>query len=141
MKTVLGKCLCEKVELEFQVNHDRYHVCHCSMCRRWGGSLAFGVEASSIPKITGESDLTLYSSSDWAERAFCRHCGTHIYYRLKGQDYFNVPLGILIEADDFRADTEIFYDRKPHNYSITGETKKMTEAQVLEAFGFAPEGV
>jgi Glutathione-dependent formaldehyde-activating enzyme len=76
-----GKCLCGAITLH---TPDKTHIdaCHCGMCRRWGGGPALGLACGADVTIEGSDKLKVYQSSEWAERAFCGECGTHMFYRL-----------------------------------------------------------
>jgi len=76
-----GKCLCGAITVRTPDN-TTVDACHCGMCRRWGGSPAMGIDCGSDVEIEGLDHLKTYRSSEWAERAFCSTCGTHIYYKL-----------------------------------------------------------
>lgn len=39
-----GSCLCGSVTLKVQIESETFDVCHCSMCRKWGGGPAFTVD-------------------------------------------------------------------------------------------------
>jgi hypothetical protein len=134
MKTTKGHCLCKSVSFQFQTKELEFDACHCSMCRRWGGGPGMGVTASHLIEMSGEEYIQLYSSSDWAERAFCRKCGTHLFYRLKDKSFTNFQLGTLENNDEYKFKLQIFVDSKPSNYSFADNTKKMTEAEVLAVF-------
>ena len=79
----------------------------------------------------------MYNSSDWAERGFCKNCGSHLFYRLKDANEHQVPAGLFDNQKSFHFDLQVFTDRKPGFYSFANETKEMTEAEVIEKF--APE--
>lgn len=130
-----GHCLCGKVEFSIELNSKTFDSCHCSMCRRWNGGPGLGVHAMNGVSFKSEEFVKVYDSSDWAERGFCGHCGTHLFYRLKNGKLWSVPLGVLNDPSDFKFTTQIYVDNKPEFYSFAEETKMMTEADVLKAFG------
>ncbi len=134
MKTK-GQCLCGKVEFEISNESKTFDSCHCSMCRRWSGGPAFAVEAKNGIEFKGQEYVKIYNSSGWAERGFCSNCGSHLFYRLKNGSYSNVPLGLIENQSEFKFTTQIYIDYKPTCYSFSNETKMMTEADVLKAFG------
>lgn len=133
-KSTKGQCLCGSVHLSFEREKDSFDACHCGMCRKWGGSPIMTVHAKSNIKFTGEDLISVYNSSEWAERGFCKGCGTHLFYRLKqsGDHYF--PLGLLENADNFKFTQQIFIDKKPKSYSFAEKTEQMTEAEVFAKF-------
>lgn len=134
LKKVSGRCLCGSVSYEFEITEQVFDVCHCSICRKWSGGPGFGVTAATVPRFIGENHIQTYSSPDWAERAFCNKCGTHLFYRLKDKSFTNFQLGALDNCGDYRFSLQIFIDSKPANYSFADNTKIMTEAEVLAAF-------
>jgi hypothetical protein len=134
MYTAKGHCLCKSVSFQFQTKELEFDACHCSMCRRWSGGPGLGVTASNVPQFIGEENIQIYSSSDWAERAFCRKCGTQLFFRLKDKSFTNFQLGTLENNSEYKFNLQIFVDSKPANYSFAQNTKMMTEAEVLDAF-------
>ncbi|MBH47869.1 MAG: aldehyde-activating protein [Halobacteriovorax sp.] len=134
-----GSCMCKAVTFSFDLKNQHFDVCHCSMCRNWGGGPALTVESAGNIEFSGEENITVYSSSEWAERGFCNKCGSNLFYRLKDKshNFCNFNLGTLNNHEEFRFTTQIFIDAKPSNYSFSNETKNMTEKDVLEAFGIS----
>ena len=129
-----GKCLCGSVELEVEMENSEVAACHCSMCRKWSGGPMMAMETSDTLIISGESSVSRYDSSEWADRGFCVKCGTHLFYHLKPNNQYHIPVGLLnIEAEiDFSH--QIFIDEKPSYYSFSNETKNMTGAEVFAHF-------
>ena len=134
---VKGSCLCKSVKFSFDLKAKHFDACHCSMCRSWGGGPAMTVESNGNIEFEGEENITIYNSSEWAERGFCNVCGSNLFYRLKDKNlnFCNFSLGTIDNQEDFEFTTQIYVDMKPENYSFSNETKKMTEKEVLEAFG------
>ena len=94
-----AKCLCGDVSLE--VEHDKHvHACHCGMCRTWGSGATFSLIAAKPPKIDGEANISRYHSSEWAERAFCKNCGTHLFYHFLPNDSYFVFAGLFADNAD-----------------------------------------
>ena len=102
------------------------------MCRRWSGvaSLVVGLEAP--PEITlGKELLSVYKSSDWGERCFCKNCGANLFHNAPQFDYYGVSAGALDNEYESKLtmDREIFIDKKPAFYSFEGDRPKLTEAE------------
>ena len=133
-KILSGDCMCGAVSVSFPVERDVFAACHCGMCRKWGGGPALTVEGNKNVTMKGEEFITVYSSSESAERGFCKCCGTHLFYRLKNESFYSYPLGLLNEADRLKFSMQIFIDRKPENYSFQNQTELMTEAQVFAKY-------
>jgi len=129
-----GTCLCESVTIESNDTNE-FEACHCGICRRWGGGPFLAVHCGSNIHITGKESVKVFDSSEWAERAFCNNCGTHLYYHLKPSDEYIVPLGFFGVDKGFTFKEQIFIDKKPDFYEFSNKTENLTEQQVLEKFG------
>lgn len=132
-----GNCLCSAVSFEAQTVSHEVGVCHCNMCRIWSGGPYIGVDCGSTVNFTGE--ITTFDSSDWAERAFCAKCGTHLYYKFKSTGQTIMPAGLFEDEENLVMDHQIFIDEKPEYYKFANETKEMTGAEVMEMFANAGE--
>jgi hypothetical protein len=84
-------------------------------------------------QFEGSEHITVYSSSEWAQRAFCSRCGTHLYYRLLASGEYFVPAGVF-ESTDFEILSQIYVDNKPSYYEFSNKTPMLTEQQVIERF-------
>jgi hypothetical protein len=130
-----GSCLCGAVRITVQAAGNSVGVCHCSICRKWGGGPLFAKECGSDAHFDGEENISVYNSSEWAERGFCSRCGTHLFYRLKDEQFFAIPVGLFDNSDDWVFDHQVFIDDKPAFYAFANETKNMTGAEVFAQFG------
>lgn len=140
--SVQGKCLCGKVQVRAQIAEKHVDICHCGMCRAWAGGPSLGVQVTSAEQVEmdGEEHVSVYTSSEWAERGFCKHCGTHLFYRLKDGSFYNIPMGLLQDMNGFKLNMQIFIDRKPDFYSFAEPTQNMTEAEVFAQFASPDQG-
>jgi hypothetical protein len=82
----------------------------------------------------GSENISVFSSSEWAERGFCSKCGTHLFYRLKEGNYYALPVGLLDDEESFVLEQQIFIDEKPSFYSFANKTKNMTGEEVFAEF-------
>lgn len=134
-----GRCLCGAVSFTVTDPATTFGGCHCSMCRQWtsGALLALTVPAETI-RIEGAENITSYKSSDWAERCFCGTCGSTLWYRVTAegphQGTYHVGFGLFDDLSDLTLDSEIFIDEKPEGYSLAGDLKQMTGAEVMAMF-------
>jgi hypothetical protein len=128
-----GTCLCKSVTIE-AADHVDMNACHCGMCRRWGGGPFFSVHCGSEIRTGGAENVTVFKSSDWAERAFCARCGTHLYYRLVPTGEYIVSAGLFQDGPEFTFAQQIFVDKKPRNYDFANQTVQLTEAQVFAKY-------
>lgn len=130
-----GSCLCGAVRFEAEPAARASHACHCDMCRAWGGVAFVGVEVRPGEiRFEDEDAIAAFRSSDWAERGFCRVCGSHLFYRLTlpGPDegVIHMALGLFEDQDAFPLVSEIYIDRKPSAYAFAGERRRRTKAEV-----------
>lgn len=130
MPTISGQCLCGAVKLEASEVDDHFHVCHCGMCRRWASGPLMVVRADGI-EFSGAEHLERYRSSEWAERGFCKKCGSNLFYFLVPANQYLVSVGALDDASALTLGSEIFIDHKPATYELAGTHRKMTEAEAL----------
>ena len=134
MSEGMGRCLCGAVTFTVKAMTNRVDACHCGMCRRWGGGPFMSVSCGTDVVFTGAANITVYDSSEWAERGFCKVCGSHLFYRLKQSNEHELPAGLFDEQDKFHLELQVFTDRKPAFYSFANRTDEMTEAQVIEKY-------
>tara|TARA_R110000868_G_scaffold96973_3_gene266826 strand:+ start:674 stop:1015 length:342 start_codon:yes stop_codon:yes gene_type:complete len=107
------------------------------MCRKWGGGPFMEVDCGIAVSFEGEQNISVYDSSEWAERGFCNQCGSHLFCRLKDTKQHMIPVGLFDDANNFRFDHQVFIDKKPAYYRFANKTKDMTEAEVFAMY--APE--
>lgn len=127
----LGSCLCGEVRLAANIKSHQIGVCHCSLCRKWGGGPLFAVECENEVDFEGAEHIATFSSSEWAERGFCKQCGTHLFYRLKEGGHYAIPIGLLEDNDQWQLVEQIFIEEKPEFYSFTQKTKDLTGEEVF----------
>jgi hypothetical protein len=129
-----GSCLCGAVSLSSSSLEHHVAACHCNMCRKWGGGALLGVESNGDVSFSGSENIGVYQSSEWAERGFCKQCGSHLFYRLKENNHYYIPVGILDQDDDLVFDLEVFIEEKPQYYAFANETKTMTGEELFAMF-------
>ena len=129
-----GSCLCGAVRLTVDSFQGSLGACHCTMCRKWGGGPLLAIDCGTDVHIDGEANVSAYDSSEWAQRGFCNRCGTHLFYRLKGNNDYVIPIGLFDEHRDVSFESQIFIDEKPEYYSFANETSFMTGAEVFAKY-------
>ena len=82
----------------------------------------------------GEENISIFDSSEWAERGFCCKCGSHLFYRLKESNQYMMAVGLFDCDKDLVFGHQLFIDEKPSFYSFSNETTNMTGAEVFEKF-------
>ena len=129
-----GRCLCGAVTFKAKKVDPHLHACHCTMCRTWcgGPNLSVGVEAV---EFAGEANITAYASSDWAERGFCKACGTNLFYRMPSTGMTVMCAGVFDNNEEFTLTGEIYVDEKPLGYNFAGDHPRQTGAEFLASMG------
>lgn len=133
-ETRTGRCLCGAVTFSFAAARHDVDVCHCAMCRRWTAGPFLSVPHHGTITFEGGQNIGIYNSSEWGERAFCKVCGTPLYWRFRGSDEYAMSAGALDDQSGLTLATEIFIDEKPAYYAFANETKQMTGEEAMAAF-------
>lgn len=126
-----GHCLCGAVTITAKAKGHGVGSCHCSMCRRWGSGPFMDLDCGTDVAIDGDEHITRYQSSEWAERCFCKHCGSSLFYRLKDSDQHIVSVGLFEPESEMALKLEVFIDEKPDFYSFAGDAQKLTGAELF----------
>ena len=128
-----GRCMCGAVRITGIAKEAIVAACHCDMCRRWSSGPYFEVTCENVT-FEGEDNITKIRSSDWAERAFCKTCGSNLFYHLIDSNEFQIAAGLLDDQSELRLSLQVFTDKKPPFYTLADETETMTAAEVYAAY-------
>jgi hypothetical protein len=93
-----GACLCGAVTFAIAPPYRWFAHCHCSMCRKQGGTLfgtSLGVAREGFRWLGGERDVVHYRATAAFERPFCRHCGSSLPAVSHDERLWHVPAGLL----------------------------------------------
>lgn len=93
-----GKCLCEAVEFEILGEVPGLYQCHCSLCRKQGGSTSNTstlVAISSFRWIKGEEKISTFALPTGFRSCFCSTCGSTLPNPLRELPYYWVPSGLF----------------------------------------------
>jgi len=104
------------------------------MCRRWTGGPFLAVDCGSEVKFTGEGNITVFNSSDWADRGFCKKCGSNLFYRLKGVEQYQIPPGLFDNDSGLEFNHQVFVDERPEYYEFSNKTSNMTGPEVYAKY-------
>ena len=140
LSMIKGSCLCGAVKISTTSINHHVAACHCSMCRKWGGAALLGVECNEGVSFEGEENISVYQSSEWAERGFCNKCGSHLFYQLKENNHYYIPVGIFNDDEHLIFDLQVFIEEKPEYYSFANKTKNMTGEELFAMFAETADG-
>ena len=101
-----GECLCSQVKFEILGRIPKFYQCHCSLCRKQGGSssnTATIVAAENFRWLSGAEFIRSWVKETGFRSDFCPECGSPVPNPLRNLPYFWVPAGLL----ETRAQAEI----------------------------------
>ncbi len=132
-----ASCLCGKIQFNVEIDAAdvNFHACHCTMCQKQNGGPYMGVKLSRTPDIVSES-LAWYDSSDYAQRGFCKECGSTLFWRMKENvdAMCIVSVGVLKNTKNLTLTSHIFVDGKPDYYEIADGLPCLTAEQVMAKY-------
>ncbi len=133
MNSIKGQCLCGAVRFESDTSSNKVGICHCGMCRRWGGGLA-GAWVRLKVRLTNSNDLKWWKSSEWAERGFCGNCGSSMFWRVADSSAppdmeWEVSVGVLEDDSNLEIADHIYTDNKPVFYDLADNKPRITEIE------------
>lgn len=124
-----GKCTCGSVRFEIEEYPREVGLCHCKMCRRWGGGMPWAGVHTRV-RLTEEGDLRWWRSSEWGERGFCASCGASLFWRdLGGSPEWVVSVGALENEEGLGIRRHIFIDDKGGYYDTADDAPRATGAE------------
>ncbi|MGB5869931.1 MAG: GFA family protein [Albidovulum sp.] len=114
-----GSCLCGAVHYQVLGRMRSVVACHCTQCRKTSGHY---VAATQVRKedlqIEGGDNLSWYQSSATARRAFCKTCGSQLFWTELSSDDVSIMAGTLDGATGLTMDRQIFGDAKGDYYAL-----------------------
>lgn len=93
-----GSCNCETVRFEVLVNNNGLYQCHCKLCQKQSGSTsntATIVREENFRWLSGENSITHWQKDSGFTAHFCHQCGCPVPNRLRGSEFFWVPMGLV----------------------------------------------
>lgn len=112
-----GSCLCRAIVYTHAGPVESASHCYCNMCQKQHGAAAgtyANVARAGLRIERGEDLLTEYASSDHGRRAFCRQCGSTLFWRSEASpDRIALTLGTLDSPFAGPVEIELHTDTKP----------------------------
>ena len=112
-----GSCLCRAVVYSAAGPIASASHCYCMMCQKQHGAAAgtyANVGRAELIIESGEADITEFASSEHGRRAFCRLCGSTLFWRSEeSPDRIAVTLGTLDSPFAEPVDVELHTETKP----------------------------
>lgn len=96
----------------------------------------FGVAVDDLT-FSDPAAVSAYKSSEWAERVFCKTCGSNMAWRAPEMGFTAVPAFAFDPPVAITLESELYIDEKPATYDLAGERTRMTAAEVEALFASA----
>jgi len=120
-----GSCLCGAVHFKTTGQLRGVVYCHCSQCRKQSGH--YYATTNVLDKdlsVEGAENITWYRSSEFAERGFCRTCGSALFWKSPRLDYTSVLAGLFDKPTGLTEYCHIYLADKGDYYSVDDELPK-----------------
>lgn len=112
-----GSCLCGAVAYQASGPIESASHCYCTMCQKQHGAAAgtyANLARAGLTIERGAELITEYASSDHGRRAFCRQCGSTLFWRSEhSPERIAVTLGTLDAPFTEPVDIELHTDTRP----------------------------
>ncbi|MGG7607065.1 GFA family protein [Massilia sp. BKSP1R2A-1] len=112
-----GSCLCAEVAYTVAGPVESASHCFCTMCQKQHGAGAgtyANVARADLHIERGEDNITEFASSEQGRRAFCRRCGSTLFWRSEETpDRIAVTLGTLDTPFTDPVRIELHTDTRP----------------------------
>jgi hypothetical protein len=125
---ISGGCLCGQVQYQVTGPFERFHICHCSQCRRSTGSAHASnifTSADRLQWISGESLVKRYTPDqpDVISKCFCSHCGSLVPYTSLQSGKLIIPAGSLNSPPGIKPEDNIFWHDRASWYDDVADAK------------------
>lgn len=105
-----GKCLCGQVAFEILGAIPKLYQCHCSLCRKQGGSAsntATIVPSDKFRWLRGTERLASWIKDTGFRSDFCSTCGSPVPNPLRDTPYVWIPAGLLEDGENLEIVTHL----------------------------------
>jgi hypothetical protein len=114
-----GSCLCGAVNYQVSGRMRSVVACHCTQCRKTSGHYVAATQVRNESlEIRGLDNLSWYQSSATAKRAFCKTCGSQLFWTELSSDDISIMAGTLDGATGLKMDRQICSDTKGDYYAL-----------------------
>jgi len=109
-----GSCLCGGVEFEVASLSGNIYQCHCTLCRKQGGSSSNTgtvVPMNQLTWLKGEGNIKTWVKDTGFTSSFCDTCGSLVPNLLRKLEYYWLPIGTL-DHEEFKVVANLYIDSK-----------------------------
>ena len=110
-----GSCLCGEVQFEVSTPYPILYQCHCSLCRKQGGSVSntgLIAVADRFRWLAGEGSIAKWQRATGFRSHFCHTCGSTVPNPLRDTGYVWVPAGALDDDAPLLIGAQLFLESK-----------------------------
>ena len=110
-----GSCLCGAVRFDVAGPFPMLYQCHCSLCRKQGGSASntgLIVAADKFRWLGGEHLIGKWQRSTGFRSHFCQRCGSTVPNPLRDTGYVWVPAGLLDDDGPLTVGAQLYVASK-----------------------------
>ena len=110
LKNGSGSCSCGAVRFSTNKMPENTGACHCSICTKLVAGPFLEVECGADITFLGIENISIFNSSEWAERRFFSICGTHLFIRSKTNNEIGISEGYGVQAGLFEEINKLFFN-------------------------------
>ncbi|HUA34347.1 MAG TPA: GFA family protein [Candidatus Binataceae bacterium] len=137
---IKGSCLCGGVRFEIAKAPGPFELCHCSRCRKLSGSAftaGLGVLSADFRLLEGRELIAVYEAPILREpppyrSAFCSRCGSQVPNPQPGQEWFEIPAGLLDDDPGTKPDKHIFVEFNAPWFAIADDLPQFDMPRLRE---------
>lgn len=133
---IKGSCLCGSVEFNVIDISKNIYQCHCSLCRKQGGSASNSgtvVPLNQLEWIKGQEHIKSWVKETGFRSDFCKECGSPVPNLLRGLEYYWIPVGTL-EDGPFNIVANLYIESKASWGVVAPAGKKFETMPDLNEF-------
>ena len=114
-----GSCLCGDVSFDVTGPLRDIVMCHCTQCQKSSGHHYAATSAADKDlAIHDKGGLAWYKSSDYAERGFCRNCGSNLFWRMPSREQTSILMGSFDQDMALPVSQHYFVGSRKHYYTL-----------------------
>jgi hypothetical protein len=132
---MIGKCLCGEIEFEIAGIIPNLYQCHCSQCRKQGGSASNSATIVNKKQFSwkfGENLVTQFKDKSGFNSHFCSVCGSPVPNKLGDSELVWIPAGALEDSEDLEIVAHLFVGSKAHWEKISNTGIQYEEMPSLD---------
>jgi hypothetical protein len=115
MTTLEGSCLCGAVRFSLDGPFAKLYQCHCSLCRKQGGSVSntgLILASDKFRWLGGEELIGKWQRSSGFRSWFCQRCGSTVPNPLRDTGFIWVPAGALDDDGPLEIGAQVYLASK-----------------------------